>query len=49
MISKQRERNVMASDPADCLYGIRKPMDVYRLINELIDARVPSIGVPEDQ
>ena len=26
MITKQRNRTVMATDPADCLYGIRKPM-----------------------
>ena len=36
----QRDRTVEASDPADCLYGIRRPMGVYRLINELMDANV---------
>jgi len=36
-VSKQRQRSVMAKDPADCLFGIRNPMDVYRLINDLID------------
>ena len=30
----------MDSDPSDCLFGIRRPMDVYRLINELMDASV---------
>lgn len=36
----QRNRAVEATDPADCLYGIRHPMDVYRLINELMDSNV---------
>ena len=44
MITKQRNRTVMATDPADCLYGIRKPMGVYRLINELIDKNVGPAG-----
>ena len=39
-ITLQRNRTVEASDPADCLYGVRRPMDVYRLINELMDANV---------
>ena len=39
-ITIQRNRVVEATDPADCLYGIRHPMDVYRLINELIDSNV---------
>ena len=39
-ITLQRDRIVEASDPADCLYGVRRPMDVYRLINELMDANV---------
>ena len=39
-ITLQRDRTVEASDPADCLYGVRRPMDVYRLINELMDANV---------
>ena len=37
-ISKQRRRNTVAQDPSDCLYGIRSPMMIYRLINELMDA-----------
>ncbi|MFL2958140.1 MAG: PH domain-containing protein [Candidatus Thalassarchaeaceae archaeon] len=37
-ISKQRRRNSVAQDPSDCLYGIRGPMKIYRLINELMDA-----------
>jgi len=44
MISIQRNRTVMASDPADCFFGISKPMDVYRLINELMDASVGPAG-----
>jgi len=24
-------------NPEDCLFGIRKPLKIYRLINELID------------
>lgn len=39
-ITLQRDRIVEASDPTDCLYGVRRPMDVYRLINELMDANV---------
>ncbi len=37
-IAKQRRRNSVAQDPSDCLYGIRSPMKIYRLINELMDA-----------
>ena len=39
-ITIQRNRIVEATDPADCLYGIRHPMDVYRLINELMDSNI---------
>ena len=39
-ITSQRHRTVEASDPADCLYGIKRPMELYRLINELMDANV---------
>jgi hypothetical protein len=39
-ITVQRSRTVEATDPADCLYGIRHSMDVYRLINELMDTDV---------
>ena len=47
LITKKRERTVMATDPADCLYGIRKPMQIYRLINELIDTNVgPAAASP---
>ena len=42
-VTVQRSRAVEATDPADCLYGIRRPMDVYRLINELMDSNV---GLP---
>ena len=48
LLSKQRNRTVMATDPADCLYGIRKPMKVYRLINELIDKNVGPAGTEEE-
>ncbi len=37
-ISRQRRRNSVAQEPSDCLYGIRNPMKIYRLINELMDA-----------
>ena len=47
LITKQRQRTVMATDPADCLYGIRKPMQIYRLINELIDANVGPAGATQ--
>jgi len=45
-ITVQRNRTVEATDPADCLYGIRRPMDVYRLINELMDSNV---GLPVEK
>ena len=41
-VTVQRSRTVEATDPADCLYGIRRPMDVYRLMNELMDSNVGS-------
>ena len=48
LLTKQRNRTVMATDPADCLYGIRKPMKIYRLINELIDKNVGPAGIEEE-
>ena len=36
-VTKQRQRTTVAQDPADCLYGVRNPMKIYRLINELMD------------
>ena len=39
-ITMKRDRTVMATDPADCLYGVKNPMGIYRLINELIDKEV---------
>jgi membrane protein YdbS with pleckstrin-like domain len=36
-VTKQRQRTAVAQDPADCLYGVRNPMKIYRLINELMD------------
>ena len=38
-ISVQRQRTTVDQDPEDCLYGIRNPMGIYRLINELVDIR----------
>ncbi len=38
-ISAQRQRTTVDQDPADCLYGVSKPLNLYRLINELIDNR----------
>ena len=38
-ISAQRQRTTVDQDPEDCLYGIRSPMRIYRLINELVDIR----------
>jgi hypothetical protein len=35
---------VLNQDPADCLYGIRNPMKIYRLINELMDANMGPTG-----
>ena len=36
-ITAQRQRTTVDQDPADCLFGVRKPQNLYRLINELID------------
>ena len=47
LITVKRNRTVMATDPADCLYGIRSPMRVYRLINELIDKDAGPVGSVE--
>ena len=33
----------MATDPSNCLYGIKNPMEKYRLINELMDLSVGSV------
>jgi len=38
-ISAQRQRTTVDQNPEDCLYGIRNPMGIYRLINELVDIR----------
>jgi len=38
-ISAQRQRTTVDQNPEDCLYGVRNPMDIYRLIHELIDIR----------
>ena len=50
-ITKQRQRTVLNQDPADCLYGIRNPMKIYRLINELMDANMGPTGqaVPDSE
>ena len=49
-ITMKRDRTVMATDPADCIYGVRRPMEVYRLINELIDKDVgPAEPMPESR
>ena len=42
-VSKQRQRAVLAKDPSECLFGIKNPMGVYRLINELMDQEVGAI------
>lgn len=42
-ITIQRSRNVMATDPSNCLYGIKNPMEKYRLINELMDVNIGSV------
>ncbi len=47
-ITKQRDRSVMATNPADCLYGIKSPMEVYRLINELMDISIGHAGAIQD-
>ena len=45
-ITMKRDRTVMATDPADCLYGVKNPMGIYRLINELIDKEVgPTVSM----
>ena len=35
----QRSRGDFSEDPSSCLYSITEPMEVYRLINELMDER----------
>ena len=35
MMKLQRARKTVDLDPEDCFYGIRRPMDVYALVNEL--------------
>ena len=35
----QRSRGDFPDDPSSCLYAINEPMEVYRLINELMDDR----------
>ena len=36
MVSLQRTREEMnTSEPVDCMYGIRQPSEVYKLVNEL--------------
>jgi len=39
-ITMQRERSEMSADPANCLYGVKRPMDIYRLINEIMDSNL---------
>jgi hypothetical protein len=44
VISLQRTRQDMdTSEPEDCLYGVAKPMEVYKLVNELQVQRVDQI------
>ena len=47
-VSKQRRRSSVAQDPSDCLYGIKSPMKIYRLINELMDTNSNSSGNNSD-
>ena len=39
-VSAQRQRTTVDQDPEDCLYGVRDPLALYRLINEMSD-RIP--------
>ena len=44
-ISLQRRRNDPLKDPEACLFGINDPMEIYQLINEIMDAEVgPAIA-----
>ena len=36
-VSAQRQRTTVDQDPEDCLYGVRDPLALYRLINEMSD------------
>lgn len=36
-VTIQRQRKTVDQKPEDCLFGIRKPLKIYRLINELTD------------
>jgi len=44
-ISLQRARSEPLSDPENCLFGIRDPMEIYQLLNELMDSNVGPAGV----
>ena len=44
VVRLQRTRTTVDLDPEDCFYGIRNPMDVYALVNELRTRP----GAPED-
>ena len=48
LVTWKRNRTVMASDPAVCLYGIKRPMRIYRLINEMIDKGGDSSALSEN-
>ena len=40
----QRNRTTPLNDPEGCLYGIKDPMSIYQLINELMDTSVGPAG-----
>lgn len=49
MMKLQRSRKTVDLDPEDCFYGIRRPMDVYALVNELrTRPGAPVDGNPSD-
>ena len=48
LVTWKRNRTVMASDPAVCLYGIKRPMRIYRLVNEMIDKSGDSSALGEN-
>ncbi|MEC8997725.1 MAG: PH domain-containing protein, partial [Candidatus Thermoplasmatota archaeon] len=40
----QRNRTTPLNDPEGCLYGIKDPMSIYQLINELMDTSIGPAG-----
>jgi hypothetical protein len=44
-ISYQRPKKELKMNPSECIFGVRKPMIVYELANELIDENNAEIEI----